>query len=107
MSLLLTSSLSSLSDAPVLGFGGWLEAASKIDAYALGVVVAFVAIVFLLRLAVPKVGAIAWVTAKETLQQPLFLIHFVKVSTYSFCSFALGKEISFYRGYVLSRRGAQ
>ena len=74
MQSLLTSSLSPISDVPLFGFGGWMEAASKIDVYALGVIIAFAAIVFLLRLAIPKIGAIAWVTAKETLQQPLFLI---------------------------------
>lgn len=74
MQSLLTSSLLPISDVPLFGFGGWMEAASKIDVYALGVIIAFAAIVYLLRLAIPKIGAIAWVTAKETLQQPLFLI---------------------------------
>lgn len=61
---------------PVL-FGAlpnWLRASASIDYAAAGVFVGFVAFVFLFRSFCPKVGAIAWVTAKETLLQPLFLI---------------------------------
>ena len=52
----------------------WLRAASKIDYAAVGVLIGFVILVFLFRAVFSKVGAIAWVTAKETLLQPLFLI---------------------------------
>lgn len=58
-----------LAAAPV-----WLRASSKIDLYAVGGFLLFAALVFLFRAAMPKVGAIAWVTAKETILQPLFLI---------------------------------
>ena len=52
----------------------WLRASSKIDLYAVGGIVAFAVLVWLFRALFPKVGAIAWVTAKETVLQPLFLI---------------------------------
>ncbi|MBQ1454984.1 MAG: hypothetical protein IIZ25_03950 [Thermoguttaceae bacterium] len=52
----------------------WLRAASKIDYAAVGVLIGFVVLVYLFRTIFSKVGAIAWVTAKETLLQPLFLI---------------------------------
>lgn len=52
----------------------WLRASSKIDFYALGGLVLFALAVWLFRTLLPKVGAIAWVTAKETILQPLFLI---------------------------------
>ena len=52
----------------------WLRASSKIDLYALGGMIAFAVLVWLFRSVFPKVGAIAWVTAKETVLQPLFLI---------------------------------
>ncbi|MBQ2683890.1 MAG: hypothetical protein IJH68_13480 [Thermoguttaceae bacterium] len=52
----------------------WLRAASKIDYAAVGVLIGFVILVYLFRTVFSKVGAIAWVTAKETLLQPLFLI---------------------------------
>ncbi|MCR5359013.1 MAG: hypothetical protein K6E55_03900 [Thermoguttaceae bacterium] len=52
----------------------WLRASSKIDLYAIGGMAAFAVLVWLFRAAFPKVGAIAWVTAKETVLQPLFLI---------------------------------
>ena len=52
----------------------WIRALQWIDLGALGVVVAFAVIVFLIRLLMPKIGAIAWVTAKESVQQPLFII---------------------------------
>ena len=52
----------------------WLRASSKIDLYAVGGLILFVILVYLFRAVFPKVGAIAWVTAKETILQPLFLI---------------------------------
>ena len=52
----------------------WLRASSKIDLYAIGGMAAFAVLVWLFRAVFPKVGAIAWVTAKETVLQPLFLI---------------------------------
>ncbi len=65
---------SSLIDAPILGLPAWLSAASKVDSTALLVVLLFVVLVWLMRILLPRSGAIAWVTAKETLLQPLFLI---------------------------------
>jgi len=52
----------------------WIRALQWIDLGALGVVIVFCILVFLLRTLFPKVGAIAWVTTKEAVQQPLFLI---------------------------------
>jgi len=52
----------------------WIKALQWIDLGALGVVVAFCVLVLLFRAIFPKVGAIAWVTTKEAIQQPLFLI---------------------------------
>lgn len=52
----------------------WVKALKWIDLGALGVVAVFIAIVMLIRFAFPKVGAIAWVTTKEAVQQPLFMI---------------------------------
>ena len=52
----------------------WLRASATIDYAAIGVFVGFFVLVLLFRRFFPKVGAIAWVTAKETLLQPLFLI---------------------------------
>ena len=52
----------------------WLRASSKIDLYAVGGLLLFALAVCLFRALLPKVGAIAWVTAKETILQPLFLI---------------------------------
>ncbi len=52
----------------------WIKALQWIDLGALGIVALFVVLVVLLRAFFPKVGAIAWVTAKEAVQQPLFLI---------------------------------
>lgn len=52
----------------------WLKASAVIDYYAVGALIGFFALVLLFRRFFPKVGAIAWVTAKETLLQPLFLI---------------------------------
>lgn len=66
--------LSSLVETPVFGLPAWLSAASKLDMMALAVVALFVVVVWLMRFILPRSGAIAWVTAKETLLQPLFLI---------------------------------
>ena len=52
----------------------WIRALQWIDLGALGVVIAFCIFVMLFRMLFPKVGAIAWVTTKEAVQQPLFLI---------------------------------
>lgn len=59
---------------PLLGIPAWLKASSQIDLAALVVVAIFLVVVALIRFSAPKCGAIAWVTAKETLLQPLFLI---------------------------------
>ncbi|MBQ2789956.1 MAG: ABC transporter permease subunit [Thermoguttaceae bacterium] len=70
------SALSSISTSapPLFGVPAWLKASSQIDVAALVVVAIFLVVVALIRFAAPKCGAIAWVTAKETLLQPLFLI---------------------------------
>ncbi len=52
----------------------WIQGVKYVDLGALGVFVLFGIIVFLIRNAFPKVGAVAWVTAKESLFQPLFVI---------------------------------
>ncbi len=52
----------------------WIEGVKYIDLGALCVFVFFGVAVFLLRNLFPKVGAVAWVTAKEAMLQPLFLI---------------------------------
>lgn len=52
----------------------WIKALKWIDLGALGFVVAFIILIALFRYFVPKAGAIAWVTTKESVQQPLFLI---------------------------------
>ncbi|HBT75370.1 MAG TPA: ABC transporter permease [Planctomycetaceae bacterium] len=52
----------------------WVDALKYIDIAALGVVLLFIALVALMRTVLPKTGAIAWVTAKEAVFQPLFLI---------------------------------
>ena len=52
----------------------WVEALQYIDLGVLGVFVLFGILVYLLRNVFPKVGAVAWVTAKESMFQPLFLI---------------------------------
>lgn len=52
----------------------WVEGLKYID---LGVVIVFLLFggaVFLIRNSLPKIGAVAWVTAKEVLFQPLFVI---------------------------------
>lgn len=60
--------------APLFGLPAWLNASSRIDLAALVVVAIFIVAVLLMRVVLPRCGAIAWVTAKETLLQPLFLI---------------------------------
>lgn len=52
----------------------WLMAARDINLVAAGVALAFLALVVLGRRFTPKIGAIAWVTAKEAMAQPLFII---------------------------------
>jgi len=52
----------------------WIKGLQWIDLGALGVVIAFCVFIMLFRMVFPKVGAIAWVTTKEAVQQPLFLI---------------------------------
>ena len=64
----------SVVSAPLFGVAAWMKAASQVDVASLGVIAVFLVLVFALRLVVPRCGAIAWITAKETLQQPLFLI---------------------------------
>jgi len=52
----------------------WIEGVKYIDLGALGLFVLFFVVVYLIRTVFPKVGAVAWVTAKEAMLQPLFLI---------------------------------
>jgi ABC-type transport system involved in multi-copper enzyme maturation permease subunit len=52
----------------------WIQALKYIDLSAFGVFVLFGIIVYLIHNYIPKVGAVAWVTAKEALFQPLFTI---------------------------------
>ena len=52
----------------------WVEGLKYIDLGAVFVFLFFGGAVFLLRNCLPKIGAVAWVTAKETLFQPLFVI---------------------------------
>lgn len=68
--------MNSFAAAPVLwaALPNWLRASANIDYAAIGVFIGFFILVLLFRRVFPKVGAIAWVTAKETLLQPLFLI---------------------------------
>ena len=61
-------------DCSLFGLPNWMKALTWIDSSAIGVFVVFILLVYLLRMLFSKVGAIAWVTAKETLLQPLFLI---------------------------------
>ena len=52
----------------------WIEGLKYVD---LGAAAAFLllwGVVLLIRHGLPKVGAVAWITAKETLYQPLFII---------------------------------
>ncbi|MBR5627079.1 MAG: ABC transporter permease subunit, partial [Thermoguttaceae bacterium] len=71
-----TMMCSSLSQGltPLFALPSWVKALPRIDIAALCLVIGFIAIIYLFRYLLPKVGAIAWVTAKETLLQPLFLI---------------------------------
>ena len=52
----------------------WIQGLQYIDLGAAGVFLLFGIAVFLIRSGLPKVGAVAWVTAKEALFQPLFVI---------------------------------
>jgi len=52
----------------------WVEGLKYIDLGATVVFLFFGSAVFLLRNYLPKIGAVAWVTAKEALFQPLFVI---------------------------------
>lgn len=52
----------------------WIKGLYYIDLGAIGAFVLFGIIVYLIRNFLPKIGAVAWVTAKEALFQPLFLI---------------------------------
>jgi ABC-type transport system involved in multi-copper enzyme maturation permease subunit len=52
----------------------WIEALKYIDLVAVGVFVLFGVLVYAIHNYIPKVGAVAWVTAKEALFQPLFVI---------------------------------
>lgn len=63
-----------LTDATLFGLPAWLSAASRVDSIALVFVIAFILCVVVMRFIIPRSGAIAWVTAKETMLQPLFLI---------------------------------
>ena len=60
--------------SPLFAVPNWVKALTWIDIAALGVIAVFLILIYLLRTCFPKVGAIAWVTAKESLVQPLFLI---------------------------------
>ncbi|MDO4586976.1 MAG: ABC transporter permease subunit [Planctomycetia bacterium] len=59
---------------PLFAIPNWIKSLTWIDITALAVVISFILIVYLIRFFMPRIGAIAWVTAKETLVQPLFLI---------------------------------
>ena len=52
----------------------WIQGLKYIDLGAVAAFLLFGAAVFLIRNGLPKVGAVAWVTAKEALFQPLFVI---------------------------------
>ncbi|MCL2349382.1 MAG: ABC transporter permease [Planctomycetaceae bacterium] len=52
----------------------WIKAVSYVDLGGLGAFVIFGILLWLFRNYVPKIGAIAWVTFKEAVTQPLFLI---------------------------------
>ncbi len=64
----------SASASPLFGVPAWLKATWPIDKAALVAVAIFIVAVALIRWLAPRCGAIAWVTAKETALQPLFLI---------------------------------
>ncbi|MDR0335740.1 MAG: ABC transporter permease [Planctomycetaceae bacterium] len=52
----------------------WIEALKYIDLVAVGIFVLFGILVYAIHNYIPKIGAVAWVTAKEALFQPLFII---------------------------------
>jgi hypothetical protein len=52
----------------------WIEALKYIDLVAVGVFVLFGVLVYMIHNYIPKIGAVAWVTAKEALFQPLFIV---------------------------------
>ncbi|MDR1958095.1 MAG: ABC transporter permease [Planctomycetaceae bacterium] len=52
----------------------WIQALQWVDLGALGVAILAFAVFLLLMVLFPKVGAIAWVTFKEAVMQPLFII---------------------------------
>ncbi|MCL2744649.1 MAG: ABC transporter permease subunit, partial [Planctomycetaceae bacterium] len=52
----------------------WIQGLYYIDLGVAGAFILFGIVVFLIRNFLPKIGAVAWVTAKEALFQPLFLI---------------------------------
>ena len=52
----------------------WIQGLLYIDLGAVAAFILFGAAVLLFRNGLPKVGAVAWITAKETLFQPLFVI---------------------------------
>ncbi|MDR1383476.1 MAG: ABC transporter permease [Planctomycetaceae bacterium] len=52
----------------------WIRAVTLVDFVEIGLFAVFGVLVLLLRFFVPKIGAIAWVTFKEAIYQPLFLI---------------------------------
>jgi len=52
----------------------WIQGLYYINLGAIATFILFAAIVFLVRYYLPKVGAVAWITAKEALIQPLFTI---------------------------------
>ena len=60
--------------SPLFAMPAWLKATGRIDVAALIAVAIFIFAVALIRRLAPRCGAIAWVTAKETALQPLFLI---------------------------------
>ena len=74
MQSLFFSNATSLASVSLFGLPAWLGAASRVDVYAAVVAVVFVILVLVMRAIFPRSGSIAWVTAKETLLQPLFLI---------------------------------
>lgn len=52
----------------------WVKAVEVVNFTAIGIIVLFFVAVSLLRRFAPKTGAIAWVTAREAMMQPLFLV---------------------------------
>ena len=57
-----------------LAIPNWIQGVKYVDLAALAAFAIFAVLVLLIRNALPKVGAVAWVTAKEALLQPLFVI---------------------------------